>query len=251
MRICSLLLAASLAGCSPAAPPAAEPRVPALPEPLTVQLAAPSAPAPVIEVAPADAGPPTSPAPRVVVPDGKCSGRALGLEDVQKQCACRVSETDRAASPLCPGEPKGQGAPVPGLVVTLVLDEATVRSGGKVQGTVRFRNESDAALPLHFLRDTVVSLELLTEAGAAIPKEGEGQCVATLSVASLAGITLAPGGEVVVKALTRATKRRYRPRSCDTTAGSPLPPGRYSVGISESPLYASAHATPAPIEIVK
>lgn len=224
MRLGSLLLAASFAGCSPTAPHA-EPRVPDLPGPLTVQLTAPSASAPVAEASSEDVGPTSPPAPRIVVPDGKCSGRALRLEDVQAQCACRVDATDRASSPLCPGAPKGQGALVPGLVVTLALDEARVRSGGQVRGTVRFRNESDDALPLHFLRDTAVSLELLTETGAAISREGEGRCVATLSMASLAGITLAPGGEVVVKALTPATKRRYRPRSCDTTAGSPSRPG--------------------------
>ncbi len=249
-----MLLAVCLAGCAAAAPaPAPEPsaRIPALPEPLTVHIAAPSAAAPVAEAPPADAGVVTpAPPPKVSVPEGKCSGRALGLEDVQMRCACHTDAADRAASPLCPGTPQGQSAVVPGLVVSLELDAETVKSGGLVRGTVRFRNVSDGALALHFMRDSAVALELLTEAGAAIPRDGVSDCVATLSLAKLAGVTLAPGGEVVVKAVTTATKRRHRP-GCNTAAAGPLPAGRYSVGIAESPLYAKAQTPPVPVEVTK
>lgn len=216
-----------------------------------MQVAASSASAAVSAAPPADTGVATPPAPKVVVPDGTCSGRALGLEDVQKQCACRADGPYRAPLPLCPGTPEGQSALVPGLVVTLELEEPRVQPGGKVRATVRFHNASDGALPLHFLRDSAVALELLTEAGAAIPKEGTDKCVATVSLADLAGVTLAPGGEVMVKALTTATRRRHLPKECGTTAGTALPPGKYSVGIAESPLYAKTQAKPVPVEVAK
>ncbi|MBK6463860.1 MAG: hypothetical protein IPF92_23090 [Myxococcales bacterium] len=258
----SLLLAVVVVGCSPAASPlAGEPRAPSLPEPTAVQIPPPSAtppppasppPLPRLSVAPDDAGVATLPARRVVVPDGKCSGRALGLGDVLKECACRTDGAlEGAGSPACPGTPQGQGARVEGLVVTLELDEPKVKAGGLVRGTVHFRNASADALPLHFMRDSAIELVVLRETGAEIPVEGKGDCVATLSMAHLAGVTLAPGGEVVVKAVTPATRRRYRPGSCDTVAGSRLTPGRYSVGISNSPLYARAQPKPVAVEVVK
>lgn len=256
MRPAAIAIAAVLlAACAspPSKAPAAEPPAASAvggPSTAAPPVAGPSsAPAPV----PVEEEEPVIPPRRIVVPEGKCSGKMLVLGNVLRDCACKsATALGIHKSPVCPGTPKSQAEEIAGLQVTLKAAEPQVKSGAKARVTVRFENKTEQAMPLHFLRDLPLELVFLTEDGKPIPVEGTTSCPASLSEADLAGVTLAPGGEVSVEASVAATKRKYRPGkdACGTTAGTKLAPGKYQVGIADTPLYGKGQTRTASIEVI-
>ncbi len=152
----------------------------------------------------------------------------------------------------CPRESKGQAEEIHDLAVTLTAAAATVKAGAKARVTVRFENKSEKALPLSFLRDHPLELIFRGEDGRALPTEGKNNCVSSVGLAKLAGVTLGPGGAVSSEIAVAATKRKHRagPDACGTVDGSPLTPGKYQIAIDESPLWGIGLTKNATVEVV-
>lgn len=235
-----------------AATPAASPRTSAhAPAPTQIPASAPS---------PATAAPAQSASAATATPDAPCSGSSVALSGIGPACDCVLPSSRKltpSALPDCGGPQLPYGERRAGLVVTVELAASTVRPGEAIQATLRWRNTTDAPMPVTFLRDTLPTLRVVDESGKRLPIEGRDRCaiLGAIGSAQLRSVTLPPGGEVHAEASTTASREKRKnggadPLDCDTVEGSPLAPGRYAVELARDPAFRGGTSTPARLEVV-
>jgi hypothetical protein len=194
-----------------AAPPRPGPPAPAAPEPVTVGPSAPSmqveAPVepPRVEL---DAGPAEDP----------CRGAAFDLDALPARC--RVS---------------GGAKPASGIVATLTLERASVRSGEEIQGTLTFTNGSPEEVELDLKpgcgRVELQAFDRDKRADWINPSCGFGSGCG----GAVYRLVLMPGG-TMTKRVRYAAKRARFTRSCERV-DAPLPAGRYELRAETSPFF--------------
>lgn len=262
MRFVALVLAPFLVGCGSTPAPAAPASHPAASGSATLPTspaegaaahspaasAAASAPGTALLEAPLVAKRPTA------VAEGKCAGQRLLLDKIVGECACTpVGYRNLEKLAICPGRPPELlGAAIPDLRVTLTVAEPKVTTGDTARVTVSYENQTDAAMPLHFLRTQPLEVVFLAADGQKISPEGTDLCERNPLLVALAGVTLGPHGVVVAEVPVPAKKRRHGvgKDACKTMEGSKLRPGKYRIGIAESPLFGAGQTTTAEVEVV-
>lgn len=176
------------------------------------------------------------------------------LDRVLGECACKPTRYRNVERlPTCPGQPPELlDVAIPELRVTLTVAEPRVKTGATARVTVSYENHSEAPLALHFLRTQPLEVVFLGEDGKQISPEGRDECLRNPLEIALSGVTLGPRGVVTTEISVPAKKRKHASGkdACKTIEGSKLPPGRYRIGIAESPLFGSAATTTTEIEVI-